>query len=106
LPVVVGERTLISRCSMPFLRQIRSNSTSDGRGLLKRPVNCRPLSVSTCSGQPYSPNACANARHTARPVARRTTVAITQYREWSSIPEMSLHSVPSTESEPRYAPKR
>ena len=29
-PVVVGERTPVSRCVMPFWRQIRSNSTSDG----------------------------------------------------------------------------
>ena len=37
---------------MPFLRQIRSNSTSAGRGLPNRPVNCLPLSVSTSSGMP------------------------------------------------------
>lgn len=30
------------------------------------------------------------ARQTARAVPRRTTVAITQYREWSSRPEMSF----------------
>jgi len=27
---------------MPFSRQIRSNNTSAGRGLPKRPVNCLP----------------------------------------------------------------
>jgi hypothetical protein len=36
-----------------------------------------------------------NARQTARPVPRRTTVAMTQNREWSSMPEMSFSSVPS-----------
>ena len=40
------------RCLMPFSRQIRSNSTSAGRGLVYRPVNCLPLSVSTSSGIP------------------------------------------------------
>jgi len=35
------------------------------------------------------------ARHTARAVARRATVAITQNREWSSMPEISFSSVPS-----------
>jgi hypothetical protein len=37
---VVGERGLVNRWVMPFSRQIRSNSTSAGRGLPKRPVNC------------------------------------------------------------------
>src|SRR5437016_11110103 len=53
-PVVVGERGWVSRCSMPFSRQIRSNSTSTG-GCAKRPVNTLPLSVSTWSGTPYLP---------------------------------------------------
>ena len=39
--------------------------------------------------------AARNARQIARAVARRTTVAITQNREWSSIPEISFSSVPS-----------
>ena len=51
-PVVVGEYGLVSSCLMPFLRQIRSNSTSAGRGLPNRPVNCLPLSVRTSSGMP------------------------------------------------------
>ena len=34
----------------------------------------------------------ANARHTARPVARSTTAAITQNREWSSTPVTTLAS--------------
>ena len=51
LPMVV-EYGLVSRCLIPFLRQIRSNSTSAGRGLPNRPVNCLPLSVSTSSGMP------------------------------------------------------
>ena len=70
LPVVVGERGLVSRWVMPFSRQIRSNSTSAGRGLPKRPVNCLPLSDSTSAGTPYSRIAATNAAHTARPVAR------------------------------------
>jgi hypothetical protein len=94
-PVVVGDRNPVSRCSMPFLRQIRSNNTSAGRGLLNLPVNCLPLSLSTWSGQPYSTRAAANARHTARPVPRRTTLAITACREWSSSPVTTLSSVPS-----------
>jgi len=36
-----------------------------------------------------------NAEHTARAVARATTAAMTQNREWSSIPVMILHSRPS-----------
>ena len=52
LPVVVGEAGLVSRWVMPFSRQIRSNSTSAGRGLMNRPVKTVPLSVSTSSGTP------------------------------------------------------
>jgi hypothetical protein len=52
LPVVVGARTLVRRWVMPFSRKIRSNSTSAGRGLPNRPVNCLPLSVKTSSGTP------------------------------------------------------
>lgn len=37
-----------------------------------------------------------NASQTARAVARGTTEAITQNREWSSMPEISFSSVPST----------
>ena len=70
---------------MPLRRQIRSNSTSAGRGLPNLPVNCLPLSDNTCCGQPNSRSACTNAVHTARAVARGTTAAMTQYREWSSI---------------------
>jgi hypothetical protein len=39
-PVVVGVRGLVSRVVMLFSRQIRSNSTSAGRGRVNRPVNC------------------------------------------------------------------
>jgi hypothetical protein len=56
--------------------------------------------VSTCSGTPYSSSARANAAHTARPVARRTTVAITQNREWSSTPDTSLYSRPAANTPP------
>jgi hypothetical protein len=41
---------------------------------------------STSSGTPNRTSACANARQIARLVARGTTLAITQNREWSSTP--------------------
>lgn len=84
---------LVSRWVMPSCRQIRSKSTSAGRGAPNRPVNWRPLSVNTSSGTPYSAIAVIRAVHTARALARGTTVAMTEYREWSSIPEISLASV-------------
>jgi hypothetical protein len=99
-PVVVGDRGLVWRATMPFSWQIRSNITSAGRGRVNRPVNCFPLSVSTSSGSPYACNASANAAHTARPVARRTTVAITQNREWSSTPVTIFVSEPSASRMP------
>ena len=52
LPVVVGDRGLVLRAVIPFSRQIRSKSTSPGRGLVNRPVNCLPLSVRTSPGTP------------------------------------------------------
>jgi hypothetical protein len=67
--------------SMPLRRQIRSNNTSADRGWVNLPVNCLPLSVSTCCGQPNARSACTNAVHTAPAVARGTTAAMTQYRE-------------------------
>jgi hypothetical protein len=94
-PVVVGERGLVSRWVMPFSRQIRPNITSAGRGFPNRPVNCLPLSVRTSKGIPYSVIAAVNARQTALAVARMTTAAMTQNREWSSIPVTTLHSRPS-----------
>jgi hypothetical protein len=88
LPVVVGvERGKPGGDAVS--RQIRSKSTSPGRGLVNRPVNCFPLSVNTSLGTPKRCNAARNAVHTARPVARRTTLA-TQYREWSSTPVTHL----------------
>jgi hypothetical protein len=99
-PVVVGVRGLVLRATMPFSRQIRSNITSTGRGCWNRPVNCLPLSVSTSSGTPYSSKASTNAAQTARPVARRTTAAITQNREWSSTPVTILVSEPSASRMP------
>jgi hypothetical protein len=98
LPVVVGVAGWVSRWVMPFSRQIRSNITSPP--LPNRAVNCLPLSVSTSSGTPNSSNAWANARQTARPVARRVTAAITQNREWSSTPVTTLASVPSAKKIP------
>ena len=99
-PVVVGVRGRVSRVVMPFSRQIRSNSTSDGRGRVNLPVNCLPLSESTSPGIPCQAREAANAAHTARPVARVTSWAITQYREWSSMPDTSLTSVPSDKNTP------
>ena len=55
-------------------------------------MNCLPLSVITSAGTPNRDSACANARHTDRDVARSTTVAITQYLEWSSTPVTTLTS--------------
>ena len=77
-PVVVGVRGRVSRVVMPFSRQIRSNSTSLGRGLVNLPVNCLPLSVSTSPGIPCLARDAANAAQTARPVARTTSCAVTQ----------------------------
>ena len=87
-PFWFGEAGAVSRCVIPFLRQILSKSTSPLRApcLPNRSVNCFPLSLSTSSGTPNRTSACVNATHTARPVARATTFAITQNREWSSTP--------------------
>ena len=87
---------------IPLSRQIRSNSTSPP--LPNRSVNCLPLSVSTSSGTPNSASAAANARHTARPVARATTSQITQDREWSSRPVTIFASVPSAKNAPPMMP--
>jgi hypothetical protein len=75
-PFWFGEAGAVSRRVMPFLRQILPDSTSPFRVpcLPKRSVNCLPLSVLISSGTPNR----ASARHTARPVARSTTLAITQ----------------------------
>ena len=86
---------------MPLRRQIRSNSTSADRGLVNRPVNCFPLSDNTCCGQPNSRRACTNAVHTARAVARGTTAAMTQYREWSSTPVTTFTPAHRSGPEPR-----
>lgn len=51
-PVVVGENGLVRRVVIPFSRHTRSNNTSAGRGRVKRPVNCFPLSVKTSDGTP------------------------------------------------------
>jgi hypothetical protein len=86
--------------TIPFSRQIRSNITSAGRGLANRPVNCLPLSVSTSSGNPYTCNAPVKAWQTAQPVARRTTVAIRQNREWSSTPTGSARGSHDRQDQP------
>jgi hypothetical protein len=93
-PFWFGEAGAVNRCRIPFFRQILSNSTSPRLPAyrLNRSVNCVPLSVITSSGTPYRASAWANARHTARAVARSTTTAITQNREWSSIPVTTFAS--------------
>jgi hypothetical protein len=79
-PFWLGEAGAVSRWVIPFLRQILSNSTSPLRVpcLPNRSVNCLPLSVMISSGTPNRASASASARHTARLVARSTTLAITQ----------------------------
>jgi hypothetical protein len=86
-PVVVGEYGPVSLAVMPCSRQTRSNSTSAGRGLVNRPVNCLPLSVSTSDGTPYRFIAAVNASATARPDGTARTAAETMNREWSSMPD-------------------
>jgi hypothetical protein len=66
---------------MPCWRQTRSNSTSAGRGLVTRPVNCFPLSVSTSDGTPYIFMAAVNASATALPDGTASTAALTTNRE-------------------------
>jgi hypothetical protein len=85
-PFWFGDAGWVNRCTIPFLQQILSNSTSPLRVpyLPNRSVNCLPLSVRVSSGTPKRVSASASARHTARAVARSTTLASTQYREWSS----------------------
>ena len=84
---------------MPFWRQIRSNSTSDGVEEC-RPVNTLPLSVNTSSGTPWSRMASTKWPHTARDRACSSSPAQTQNLEWSSIPVRALSSVPSDKKIP------
>ena len=48
---MAGLRGWVSRCSIPFSRQIASKSISTG-GWLNRPVKTLPLSVKICTGAP------------------------------------------------------
>jgi hypothetical protein len=64
-------------------------------GAMEGSVNCLPLSVNTSCGIPNRTSPSANANHTARPVARGTTLAITQNREWSSTPVTTFACDPS-----------
>ena len=83
----------VSRCVIPLLAaDLVEQHLTRAAVPLNRSVNCLPLSVITSSGTPNRASACANARHTARPVARSTTFAITQNREWSSTPVTSFAS--------------
>ena len=87
---------LVRRCRLrepvrdPVWRQILSNSTSPP---LPEPVGeLLPVVGEDLLRHPNRASACANARHTARPVARSTTDAITQNREWSSTPVTTFAS--------------
>lgn len=84
---------------MPFSRQIRSKSTSPIPGP-NRPLNTLPLSVKIASGTPWRRIANANASHVGRAVARATTNAEMQNREWSSTPVTIFASLPSTSRTP------
>jgi hypothetical protein len=98
-PVVVGERGAVSRCSIPFSRQIRSNSTSTG-GWWNRPVNTFPLSVRICSGTPQARIAAASPSQTGRVRSRAIRVADTHSREQSSMPVSALAWEPSASRNP------
>src|SRR5439155_26964252 len=65
LPVVWGRLGAVSRWSIPFSRQIRSNRTSVSLRP-NRPVNTFPLSVRTSWGTPWLRMASAKWAHTAR----------------------------------------
>ncbi len=99
LPVVVGERGWVSRCWMPFSRQIRSKSTSTG-GWLNRPVNTFPLSVRIACRTPWVRNALASPSHTFCELSRVISCADTQNREWSSTPDSTFARVPSATANP------
>src|SRR3954447_15134606 len=58
------------------------------------------LSVRTCAGTPWARIAFANASHTGRAVALRTTRAEIQNREWSSTPVRMLAFHPSASMTP------
>ncbi len=80
---------------IPLSMQILSNNTGPGPGP-KRAVNTLPLSDRICSGAPCSFIANSSASHTGRAVARATTLAEVTNREWSSMPDTILASLPST----------
>ena len=84
---------------MPFSRQIRSNSTSTG-GWSNRPVNTLPLSVRICSGTPWARIAAASPSQTGWVRSRGISRALTQNREWSSIPVSALAWLPSASRNP------
>jgi hypothetical protein len=65
---------------IPFAWQSRSKATVAGLWA-SLPVNTLPLSVRICSGTPWRDSASTSASHTGLAVARRTTLAMTQYRE-------------------------
>jgi hypothetical protein len=95
LPVVVGDLGAVRICVIPLSRQIRSNNTGPGPGP-KRAVNTLPWSDKMCSGVPCTCIANVSASHTGRAVARANTLAEVTNREWSSIPDTILASLPST----------
>jgi hypothetical protein len=79
---------------MPLSWQTRSDSTGPGPGP-NRAVNTLPLSVRIACGAPWWANAAPRASQTGRAVARSTSLASTQNREWSSIPVTADSWVPS-----------
>ena len=103
LPMVVGERGFLSRCVMPFSRQIRSNITSPPPRL-NRAVNCLPLSVSTSSGTPNRCRAstkawrptCCRSRDTSYPQVQLATVELAFRHEMLLGLARSLFALPAT----------
>jgi hypothetical protein len=66
----------------------------------RRPVKTLPLSVKSSSGLPWRSKAAQNTRQTALALARSTSPAATQNREWSSMPVTALSSWPSVSQIP------
>jgi hypothetical protein len=75
---------------------MRSKRTSELGLIPKRPVKILALSVRTLSGTPWLRMASENASETGLAVARATTLAEVQNREWSSRPVTTEASVPSS----------
>ena len=85
---------------MPFSRQIRSNSTSPGPGPEAAGEHLAVVREDLGRALRGVRIAKANASHVGRAVARATTNADTQNREWSSTPVTIFASEPSTRRTP------